>query len=598
MSRRLSFITDEAPSLADRAVGEATAAFDPGVRTSTTIGLRSTPDSLVLVHAPGEKRKQDELALAYGLTYQGDRDLLLVLPTSAIECTLQRLSAIETPVRVFDHDLVEHIVPPRVQVSSELMRDRTLRVAQHDLREFVGVVEDLVADLPLRPSHREGYAAWQFEGRGILQARRGVKGLKLDGEWGPHDFAAKRQELEARIDARRGDPRNAENRYQEWLGTDAGLRALGVDRVLREVPCSRPGRRRTFMDLLGIRRDQIHVIETKLSEDAMLGLQGLDYWLWAQGGLEEIQAFLGMSKPPRVLLDFVVSEDCLRYLMPVAESFHTSIRWRVGVVEHTSIRWVPRTGSRWKTRLQTHLGPLRRRDPVLVERARPAFDALEKRHDHLHHARSSQAFALNLFGGLSEDDRLEVGRMLVEDLIEVEEPVFELEDDRDRLGEGERYRTQVDVAFRGIDQAGASWLILIEVKLSEADFNGCGGFKSARNRRREICRGVDGFGHADCHLARRRYAEHVSVAVGLGCGARTSTNQILRNAAVGAVLLAEVDHVVFALCAPNEHAVIWRRWRDSVARIEAPVRFGELPANEVMACVEGGGELLEHYGLD
>ena len=594
MSARARFVEHEAPALADRAAGTRTEPFEAAGRISRAVALRVAGDTLVLVHAPGESRKQDELALAYGLTWQGDRDLLLVLPAKAIPSTLLRLSAIETPVRVFDHDLVEHLVPARVDACRALRRDERLRLEVHDLREHRATVETLVSGLGLTEAHRESYCAWHFEGREVLRAQRTRRGLRLDGEL--RDTAGLRQELERRVAARVGDERNAEHRLQAWLDTDEGRHALRMRRLVRELPCSRPGRRRTYMDLLGVdARGDLHLIETKLGYDPMLALQALDYWLWLQGSLDLVREHLGLQGRTKVIVDFLVTPVCLRYLMPLAEAFHTDLRWRVGMVGDGEVRWIGRTGQRRKSRLQARLGALSRRDPVLVERARPALEALEKRHRYLLHARSSQAFALNLFGGLGAVERLAVGRLVEPGLVEVSDAVFELEDEHDRLGEGERYRTQIDVAFRGVDQAGASWLILVEVKLSEADFSTCGGFRSERNRRREVCSRSDGFGHPDCHLARRGYAQRVSVREDLGCAVRTSTNQVMRQAALGAVFAEEVDHVVVALCAPREHGVIWRRWREAVERITAPVRFAALPANAVLGLV--GDDLAEHYGL-
>ena len=96
-------------------------------------------------------------------------------------------------------------------------------------------------------------------------------------------------------------------------------------------------------------------------------------------------------------------------------------------------------------------------------------------HHWIHHLRSSQAFAINLFGPLKLG--LAWARSAWDDLFrEVDEVSFEYPKVGDPLGEVTpvQSRTRVDVYVQFTNGKEAA---LVEVKLTEPDFGGCGAAK-------------------------------------------------------------------------------------------------------------------------
>lgn len=85
----------------------------------------------------------------------------------------------------------------------------------------------------------------------------------------------------ARLDG--SDSGHGEHRLQSMLTA----RDLGLVHMVRELAIRRPGRRPRYVDFVGVdQRGDIHVVETKIGNDEMLVLQGLDYWIWAQTHLD------------------------------------------------------------------------------------------------------------------------------------------------------------------------------------------------------------------------------------------------------------------------------------------------------------------------
>ncbi len=79
-------------------------------------------DSLVLVTGPHEDADTADEVLAYGLAWQGDRDLVLVVPETLLGAIPGRLAWIGTPVRLFRYggDLLLRpvVIPARSEVWS------------------------------------------------------------------------------------------------------------------------------------------------------------------------------------------------------------------------------------------------------------------------------------------------------------------------------------------------------------------------------------------------------------------------------------------------------------------------------------------------
>ncbi len=649
-------------------------------------------DALVVLAGGQENQNDVDRALAFGLAWQGDHDLILVLPQGKELPSLHRLAFLKPGRRIFTHDgvgVVEQIIPARDQVSAAY--SDPLQLAERELGDRGLWVQDLIAfaeEHPeLRAAHRPTYMSWHCLGRLVIKIEIISKGLRLSAGvhasivsdkytplvtqeiFGPLDAAA----LEAltmaasttiseRLSGNDGD--HLEHLLQSRLGDRPELLGLlpnepGMPRrFFRELPCVRPGARRSYIDLAGVdSRDAFHVVETKIGGDEMLILQGLDYYIWATAHRQALATHLGIPKLD-IALDFVVaakpdgSPAVGPYTAPQADALDGSIPWRFHTVMggmhgvptlHTErnrtvpaprakmsqIAAQPITGARYSERLQRHLlassGALRTDgvsvisvDTLIHPAARHVWEELKARgllHRWSAHVRSSQAFAINLFGPL---DAAGVSRLLEEffgPMATAQLPEFEFEDQLDRLNESTSrrpHRTQVDVVLRGVSLQGLAVALLFEVKLTEDDFGHCSAYPNPANDRRDICTQPGPFGGDPEHCfqlrnhgngTRRRYDEFLADlpvdGAGCGCSFRLSASQPMRNLAVAGVLASDGTDVKFALCAPREHHAIWRRWDDSSTALDGS-RMVDLPAETLMRFhnAEIAKWLGERYQLD
>jgi hypothetical protein len=202
------------------------------------------------------------------------------------------------------------------------------------------------------------------------------------------------------------------------------------------------------------------------------------------------------------------------------------------------------------------------------------------------------------------------------DAAEVDEPRFEWSDPEDALGErthASPHATQVDVILDCVTKRGRKIALLIEVKLSEHDFNGCSAWLAPTNDRLKVCETAGPFGnnHAECFQLRnhgREHRRHYDTALGplsaaptaedAGCWFRFGGNQTMRNVALARTLVGrgDVDDAVFALCAPRAHRAIWRRWAEAKARLAgAGITMSDVPAEVVVSQHAPGGALPERY---
>lgn len=224
-------------------------------------------------------------------------------------------------------------------------------------------------------------------------------------------------------------------------------------------------------------------------------------------------------------------------------------------------------------------------ESALLPAALPIYRDLAARgldHRWVLHVRSSQAFALNLFAPLDNSGIRGVLTHLDHEVQQVEPPEFEYSDPSDRLGEmspRSRHQTQVDVTLRGTTAAGLRVVALVEVKLSEIDFGECSAYSAVANQVRDVCRSPGLFGgepsrcfqlanHGHGHRTYGDYLAKLPVSLPNGshsdggCLVRRGLNQPMRNLALAHLLLAdgEADRVTYALCAPEAHPTIWRRF--------------------------------------
>lgn len=680
-AQRAAFVADRAPRLAALACEGELSRWAGAMRLSTQFGWFSDGDRLVVVGCPGEPQADLDFGLAFGLAHTGDRELVLVLPEGTEEPTRRRLPWLDPPVRLFTfcNDDTIRLSLPMARAEVVDATDDALVTAVHDLGERTEWVERLIrwanACPELVEAHRSSYLAWHCRGRMALRIRKVAAGLSVTA--GVHSSApgqAPREErlrgplsadqfhrlvsaASAALADRLGgvDVANAEHQLQERL---AAMRAeLGLVRTMREFPAMRPVGHRGFIDLLGVGGDgAIHVVETKIGGDAMLVLQGLDYWLWTIAHRKELAAHLStelevpLAKTAPVVLDFVVAEAKGAFVSPYtaaqAEALHGSIEWQFHTIEGwdgetTTIKHLGRRRSplsaraaepRFATRLEGQLvdaagGALHRRvffpytGSGIFASAQPQFDELAQRgllHDFVDHVRSSQAFALNLFGGMAEDELRAVWALLGLGQAQEVSLEFEYADPEDSLGELQPVRphqTQVDLLLRGLSPGGTKGVTLVEVKLSETQFNSCSAFDSARNERRDVCRkaGPWGGNPAACFQLRnydgpnrRRYDEHLRLAWVVTetpeCPFR-ELNQPMRNVALARALIdrGEADVAVFALCAPLGNVHIWRQWRraESIFASLPDVSLRALPVERVLAVVGESRrqEVAARYGF-
>jgi hypothetical protein len=658
---RKQFTGGEAPPIAAQVCPGA----DPwttSMKLSTQHSWFSTADQLIVIGRPGESQRDLDLGLAYGLAHAGDRELVLVLPEGREEPSRRRLPWLDIPVTLWslgEGGAVQPLTPlSRYEVFAGC--DDPLVTAVHSLGDRADWITRLVGWADTEPelvgAHRSSYLAWHCRGRMVLKVRRAGKGLlasagvhgkdgpgceaPLSGELDPERFHRLTSAASWAIAERLGgqDTGNAEHLLQERL---AEMHAsLGLARTVRELPAVRPGGTRAYIDLLAVGNDgDIHVVETKIGPDAMLVLQGLDYVIWAQAHREQLVRYLTdtLRTPPkpsaRVVLDLVLAEGTGKLMSPYSsaqlEAIDGSIAWQVHRIEgcDTAVPTITSFGRRRVPEGQPRAADPRfavRCEPKLISQAggelvrrvffehgagilpaaQPAYVALQQKallHTFVDHVRSSQAFALNIFGGLTTEELAAVWGLIEPAVTNVGDVELEWADPFDDLGELQPKRphqTQVDVLLRGRASDGTRHVALVEVKLSEAAFNSCSAFDAAANDRRDVCRqnGPWGGDPAACFQlrnhdgpARRRYDLHLELGVlhhdgTAGCPFR-ELNQPMRNVALARALLdrGEADVATVALCAPSGNANVWHQWeRSAIVFAEVPdVTFRSLLAEEV-----------------
>jgi hypothetical protein len=517
----------------------------------------------------------------------------------------------------------------------------TLRMSAHDEAELVAGVNYSDPKPGLEPV--------------VLRLTGAITGAELDAVRSAIDVACQGRDSGA-------DQANAEHLLQERLRTEwksLGLRAA----PLREVPVRRPvgyG----YIDLVGAGVDgRIHVIETKLGPFDRLVIQGLDYWIWATANADPLAETLGLPSGAGIEIDYVVAEKTPghglvgSYTSGQAEALHGAIRWRFTTIRNWSVgsksdvqrlplRTLP-SGSkgkpaprkappRWPVRLAHHLADRAVADgvtlgggvfwPNATDGLEPAAAAVHERlaadglaHHMIGHVRSSQAFALNLFAPLDDAGRRGVAAALGVDATQVSPPLFEWSDPEDQLGERTKaspHATQIDVRLDCVTDTGLVVACLLEVKLTEPDFNTCSAWLSPRNDRLDVCATPGPFGQdpAACFQLRnhdRQHRRRYEDALGTlpapepqddaGCWFRFGGNQVMRIVALARSLVTrgDVGAAVVALCAPRPHAAIWRSWNEAKSRLAVEgVELVDLPAEVVVQHHADPTPLLQRYALD
>ncbi len=330
---------------------------------------------LVAVVGPHEGEDVTDDVLAYALAWQGDADLVLVLPDSNVGLTLQRLPWIGTPVRVFTYGADRNPRPSVVPAVSEIVAGaagRPLRstdehvLEPHEMSWVAGLVKGANDHWALVPAHRSTYLSWHCRGRQVLRVQRAGGGVRVTAgvNYSKPSPAKPRAEVvsvtaeldpvtRARVESRVAaavldrfsgkDQGHVEHRMQAALAA-SGLLQLGLTSFAREYPAWRGDGRPGYLDFLGIdRHGRLHVVETKVGTADVKGvLQTIDYAIWVAAHAKEIRAERDWPEPSRaglevVLLDFVLAPKATGpavgpYFAGQVEAISGHVPWRVSVV--------------------------------------------------------------------------------------------------------------------------------------------------------------------------------------------------------------------------------------------------------------------------
>lgn len=370
------------PALAE-AAGLPTAPLDPGgFPLPAWARFTADTDTVAVFVADGESWRTVEKALAYGVAHARGRLLVLVLPepTAAepdpVRATAARSAFLGMSVSVRTHVAgVVAPVPPMTRAEAQdVVRETDLRGGVHDLQDAASKVADVTKYADAHPelvrAHRGSYLAWHCGGRMLLTVRRTRQGVLVragvhysqpgpgkpaplevtvgDSAITPEGLAAITRSIENGVVARlaAADAGHEEHRLQGALA--AGRASLGWgsgEPLMREFPALRPTGGIAFIDFLRLDAEGVlHIVETKIGDDEMLVLQGLDYWIWAQSNRAALESRFG-APITDVVVDYVlgvpgggaaVTRPVLSSYAPAQlESLATDVRWRV----HVLIGW-------------------------------------------------------------------------------------------------------------------------------------------------------------------------------------------------------------------------------------------------------------------
>lgn len=348
-------------------LGFASAWKPKGIRVSSLFAYFVDDERLLIV--AGDSTGTDAgLALAYGLTWRGDRKLVLALPENRAFATTQRAAWFSTDARpeVFLHDgaqVLDQAIVDQVSAVNELRAliphgdtpEAELRKSFTPLHlgEGTGSVGRLTewasSDRRLDPAHRQSYRAWHYMGQSVLEITRragvrvraginekGATATTVDVKPGQAmsdaEFALCITAVEQAIEARKSGKYRKPDEHWLQAVLRAAPRLAGVEQpALREVPGWRPpsdagdGLIRGYLDVLGLDGDgDIQVVETKLAanDDKMLIFQGLDYYTWARAYDVALRHRLGAADSAQVKLCYLIgsTSDAVVKVSPYAQA--------------------------------------------------------------------------------------------------------------------------------------------------------------------------------------------------------------------------------------------------------------------------------------
>ena len=346
-------------------------------RLSSRFAFFQDESSLYVVAGPQEERAV-ELALVYGLALRAAKDLVLILPPGGAMQSAVRAAWLDVPIRVFSH-----LPSPPSETVSEVDvggREGVVRSlastsfvdAVHHLGDRAKWVEELTswagAHPYLSPAHRPDNRSWHCMGLRVLRVARTGSGvtiragigytidssrpgaavtLNLEGPLTPDQLESCQDRIDDAVDERYWNEGSMYKADEHWL--QAVLREepslVGIEApALREVAAFRcssesttePEWGRGFIDLVGADpQGSIRLVETKLGNDDLLVLQGLDYYIWAQQHRPHLARKLSLPAGAPLELHFVVggkaggAPGLSNYVLPQLEALSEDISWRV-----------------------------------------------------------------------------------------------------------------------------------------------------------------------------------------------------------------------------------------------------------------------------
>lgn len=324
VERREHFASTFAEQLASHIDPTAQPALRRGPWTKQAVWFDAA-DELIAVVGPQEGKDAGSL-LARGLFHRGaGRALHLVLDRKQSGAThLRRPWFDDVRLSVYDvsgvdgegHDVIDAtstaLVPP-ISIQKAVSRsggfEPTPPPSWESTRAAVlrPLVDWVLGHAELVPAHRQGYRSWHAYGHTVLKVESKGRGFTVTAGLNQSTARAARHHVSAPIDDEvlaqitravevgiKQAMASAKERYREHL-LQAWLRrepwVLGLEPpLLRELPVKRPKNvldedqtGSGFIDLVGVDPlGAIVLVETKVGDDHMLGLQALDYWAWAQ----------------------------------------------------------------------------------------------------------------------------------------------------------------------------------------------------------------------------------------------------------------------------------------------------------------------------
>jgi hypothetical protein len=342
-------------------------------------------DQQFVVIAGAQEGSDVDLALARGLSYRAQRQLVLILPQEHAFATLQRTPWLAPGIqpKIYLHDGKKTWPQPIPRQSETITNVGMVKLGvspQDELREAATAkhlgagsssVYDLVEWATTHPSldagHRRSERSWHCMGQKVLSIKATGTGILVTagihfsktgvsptptaipkGErLSPAQLEVVKQQVMQGVAARFTGPPPIHRADEHWLQAvirqDPSL--VGVEQpALRELPAWRPGGAaeapswgRGYIDLLGVDgHGDIRIVETKLADnrDDLLVFQGLDYYIWAQAYRDVLVERLGVAKGASLEIHYVIGDstngkiDVSQHTGAQVRSLDPSIRWR------------------------------------------------------------------------------------------------------------------------------------------------------------------------------------------------------------------------------------------------------------------------------